>query len=119
MRKLGYLTPRYIANRIRLQIYMRRKQDKPWLTPLANALLPDLLRPTDRGIEWGSGGSTAWFAERVQQLTSVEDDPQWYQLLTDKLRGKGGQCGLQVASVNVRRKSRRLAIRENRRFVRG
>lgn len=30
-----------------------------------------------RGIEWGSGRSTTWFAQRVTHLTSVEHDEAW------------------------------------------
>ena len=38
-----------------------------------------------RMLEWGSGGSTVWFADRLPdaaQLTSVEHDRQWHEKLS-------------------------------------
>lgn len=29
-------------------------------------------------FEWGAGGSTIWFAERVKKLISIEHDPAWF-----------------------------------------
>jgi predicted O-methyltransferase YrrM len=40
-------------------------------------ILEGLLKPDDRGIEWGSGRSTAWLAQRVAHLVSVEHNPLW------------------------------------------
>jgi putative heme iron utilization protein len=44
----------------------------PWLTKEAILLLERLLRPDDIGLEFGSGRSTIWFAERVEKLISIE-----------------------------------------------
>ena len=35
------------------------------------------LRPTDRLVEWGGGGSSAWLANRVSRLYTVEHDAEW------------------------------------------
>jgi predicted O-methyltransferase YrrM len=70
-------------------IYERAHPDDPWLTPAAIRLLSTLLRPTDRGAEFGSGRSTTWFATRVAALTSVEHDPQWHETVTAALKDRG------------------------------
>jgi predicted O-methyltransferase YrrM len=68
-------------------LYEKRHPEKPWLTPAANALLPTLLRPTDRGLEWGSGRSTLWLSQRLAHLTSVESDRGWHARVGEMLRG--------------------------------
>jgi len=37
------------------------------------------LNKTDVLLEYGSGKSTAWFAERVNHIISIEDNPLWYE----------------------------------------
>jgi predicted O-methyltransferase YrrM len=88
-RKRQYRTPRYIYHRLQQIWYERGHADDPWLTPDAIRLLATLLRPSDRGVEFGSGRSTIWFAQRVAALTSVEHDEQWYQTVTAKLKARG------------------------------
>jgi len=79
-------TPRYVLNRARLILYGLRYPDHPWLTQQANSLLSTLLKPTDVGLEWGSGKSTLWFAQRIKHLTSVEHDEAWYKTVLSKLK---------------------------------
>ena len=86
MRTIVHWTPRYIYDRTRQMLYDRGHGDDPWLTPAAIRLLESLLRPADRGAEFGSGRSTFWFAERVAALTSVEHDDQWYEAVSAKLK---------------------------------
>ena len=86
MRKTAHRTPRYIYYRTRQMFYERAHGDDPWLTPAAIRLLESLLRPADRGAEFGSGRSTIWFAERVAALTSVEHDEQWYRAISARLK---------------------------------
>jgi hypothetical protein len=96
MRKIGHWTPRYVVNRARLEVYERRNPDEPWLNAAANRLLSRLLRPTDRGLEWGSGRSTVWLSQHLGQLTSVEDDKSWYE------RIKGQLATVQTTNVDYR-----------------
>jgi len=81
-----YLTPRYVCNRIRDLLYQRMHPADPWLTPASIRLLDTLLRPTDRGAEFGSGRSTLWFAPRVASLTSVETNTRWHEKVTSQLK---------------------------------
>jgi predicted O-methyltransferase YrrM len=85
----SHRTPRYVYHRTRQLFYERTHPDAPWLTPTAVDLLETLLRPADRGAEFGSGRSTLWFAARAAALTSVEHDPQWHASVTARLSGAG------------------------------
>ena len=49
----------------------------PWMTYPAIYFLEGALRDEMRLFEYGSGGSTAWFAERVKEVTAVEADRFW------------------------------------------
>lgn len=49
----------------------------PWMSYPAIAFLDTLLDPTLRLFEYGSGGSTSWFADRVGSVTAVEHDQEW------------------------------------------
>jgi predicted O-methyltransferase YrrM len=89
MRPLRHLTPVYIYNRARYLWYEWRHPDHPWFAPDAIRLLTTLLRPTDVGIEWGSGRSTAWLAKRLKHLISVESDPHWFEKVTGMLAKAG------------------------------
>jgi predicted O-methyltransferase YrrM len=60
----------------------------PWLTREAVKLLTSMLRPCDRGVEFGSGRSTVWLAERVGLLTSVEHDAQWYSTVSRRIKDR-------------------------------
>jgi predicted O-methyltransferase YrrM len=84
-RRFGHWTSQYIRDRILQKLYFRRNPDVPWLSPQANHLLATLLRPTDIGVEFGSGRSTAWFARRIQQLVSIEHDPTWYGIVREDI----------------------------------
>jgi len=79
VRKLSHLTPRYVYYRLLDIWHQKRHPDHPWLTPQAIKILQSWLRPTDKGIEWGSGRSTIWFGRRVAHLLSIEHDTVWYE----------------------------------------
>jgi predicted O-methyltransferase YrrM len=85
----SYRTPRYVYYRTRQFLYERAHPDDPWLTPAAIGLLTRLLRPVDRGAEFGSGRSTLWFAARVAALTSVEHDQRWHEAVAARLGERG------------------------------
>ena len=85
----SHRTPRYVYHRTRQLLYERAHPGDPWLTPAAIRLLPRLLRPVDRGAEFGSGRSTVWFAARVAALTSVEHDRGWHEAVSARLAERG------------------------------
>jgi len=47
--------------------------------------LRSYLRPGFSVFEYGSGGSTAFFAARVERLVSVEHDPEWHTRTAQRL----------------------------------
>jgi predicted O-methyltransferase YrrM len=85
MRSFRHWTPRYLFNRTIEKSYRSRNPGLPWLTPAANEILQTYLLPSDVGLEFGSGGSTLWFARRVKSLTSVEHNPDWYDRVHTRL----------------------------------
>lgn len=90
MRRWGpkpWWTRRYVYDRTRQAIDQRRHPSDPWLCRQAVLILDDWLRRSDVMAEFGSGRSTSWFAHRVGHLTSVEDDPSWYQRVKPTLAG--------------------------------
>lgn len=88
-RTIRHWTPRYIRARAQLALYQRAHPDAPWLTPEAIQLLDSMLRPSDIGVEFGSGRSTVWLARRCAHLTSVEHDEAWYAKVSGTLADQG------------------------------
>jgi hypothetical protein len=84
-RRFGHWTPRYIADRLALMAWQRRCPDAPWLTERAVGILESWLRKTDVGLEWGSGRSTLWLAQRVKQLISIEHAEPWYDRVSSSI----------------------------------
>jgi len=66
----------------------------PWWVWGAVDHVKRVLQPDWRVFEWGSGGSTLWFAQRVADVSSMENNPEWYE----KTRAELAQYGL---SANV------------------
>ena len=80
---------KYIASRIALAIFQKRNPQLPWLVRTALPFIEQRLKPGATGIEWGSGRSTAWFAERAAHVTTVEDDSAWVEIVKDSLNRQG------------------------------
>jgi predicted O-methyltransferase YrrM len=58
----------------------------PWLPFQVTAWLETYLKQDARVFEFGSGGSTVFFAQRVKNLYTVEHDRKWYELVTHELK---------------------------------
>jgi hypothetical protein len=58
---------------------------QPWWNRRAIARIESLLRPDWRVVEFGSGMSTVWLAERVGFLHSIEHDDQWFARVSEML----------------------------------
>lgn len=72
------VSPRYVLGRLQLAIHERRHPGEPWLSGPAVRFLDEHLSRDGTGIEFGSGRSTQWFAQRLHRLVSVEHDRAWY-----------------------------------------
>ena len=86
---LSYLRPRCFYALLRRQIWRRTHPSVPWLTRQAVEILDDRLKPSDVGLEWGSGRSTAWLAQKVSHLISIEHNNYWYNRVKKLLCDKG------------------------------
>jgi predicted O-methyltransferase YrrM len=85
MRNVKHWNWSYVIARAKEMAYQRSHADLPWLTQTANEFLSGYLRPTDVGLEFGSGRSTLWFAKRVGKLVSVEHDKPWFDHVSASL----------------------------------
>jgi hypothetical protein len=72
--------PRSVAGRLR-----RAEQHEPWMVPAAVERLDELIRPTWQVLEFGSGASTVWYAERAAHVVSLEDDRAWLEAVRERL----------------------------------
>ena len=54
-------------------------------------------------FEWGSGGSTLFFASRAKQTTSIEHLKEWHKVTADALAYSGinGKCDLRFVSRDL------------------
>lgn len=88
MNNISHWTPRYLYNRTRLMLYTKAHPGLPWLTRDAIELLEQLIKPTDVLLEFGSGRSTIWFAQRCRRVISIEHHPHWHKNVSEQLQQK-------------------------------
>jgi hypothetical protein len=62
-------------------------RNEPWISYEAVRYCETTLRRDQVGLEWGSGRSTKWFAQRLGRLLSVEFDPHWHGKVTKMAKG--------------------------------
>jgi len=70
-----HITP-YLSN-----CFSRRSSldlEVPWFSYSAICLLDRFVKPAMLVYEYGSGGSTLYFAKRSGRVVSIEDDKDWY-----------------------------------------
>lgn len=60
----------------------------PWFSYAAIDFLNGFLDKQMSVCEFGSGGSTLFFARRVKSVVSIEDNPRWYELVSRRLDEK-------------------------------
>jgi len=65
------------------------EHEMPWLTFPAISLIENFLEPSMRVFEYGSGGSTLFFARRVREVVSIEHEGEWYDKLKRRLENEG------------------------------
>src|SRR5712671_3515037 len=80
--------PQYISRCITHNVFTRTtplELEVPWFSYAAIDFLEDFLKPEMTVCEYGSGGSTFFFARRVRSVFSIEDNPRWHQLVSERL----------------------------------
>lgn len=76
---------------------MRDRQ--PWLTFPAIDLLHQHARTTQRVFEYGGGGSTLFWCDRVAEVMTVEHDAGWFKALEQAVNGvKAKWLGMSIPS---------------------
>lgn len=88
-RLLKAFSPLYLARKLSLLAYERAHPDHPWLARGAICRLEKYLRSDHVGFEWGSGRGSLWFARRCAQLTSVEHNPAWAEVVRGMIAHEG------------------------------
>lgn len=78
-------TPRYVVNRTRLFFYEKLHKNEPWIPSKAVKAIDKALHKNMKGIEFGSGRSTVWYASRINHLVSVEDHKEWFKQVQGEL----------------------------------
>lgn len=104
---------RYLFNRMIEKRYRRTHPQAPWLAPAAIEFLEGYLKPTDQMLEFGSGRSTLWFAQRVGHITSVEHNGDWHQKITVEINARG----LQNITYHLRPKEVGISSDEQSQYV--
>jgi len=94
------LHPGYMPRSVVHNVIARKSPvdlELPWLPYAAIDFLDDYLEPHMTVCEYGSGGSTLFFARRVKWVHSIEDNPAWFNLLSSRLHAKSiGNVTLQL-----------------------
>lgn len=50
---------------------------EPWIVPESLEMLRTVIKPTFTIFEWGSGGSTIFWAQHCASVISIEHNPEW------------------------------------------
>jgi len=62
---------------------------RPWIAFAAIRYLESILTKNMHVYEYGSGGSTLFFAERVQEVISTEHNKDWYRQVLEEINRAG------------------------------
>lgn len=68
----------------------------PWLSFRVIRRLEQIVTPDSKVLEFGSGNSSLWLAERCGLLVTVDNDPEWYGWLAPRLKGANVSARLRV-----------------------
>jgi hypothetical protein len=82
------LIPRYILHNCLAQ-QPPIELELPWFSYGAIDFLDGFLRPQMRVFEFGSGGSTLFFAERCRSVESIEENRDWAEQVKERAAVRG------------------------------
>jgi hypothetical protein len=81
----------------------------PWMACSAIEHLLGILKPEMKVFEYGSGGSTIFFASRVACVISIEHDRLWHSAVLDKLQDlENKSWDLRLVPVGKKRDKKEL-----------
>lgn len=84
--KTWRFNPIYVYSKIKSENYFKKNSDLPWLVEDANDFLNSNLDKSMSVLEFGSGRSTKFFAQRVKEVFSREHDKSWYSQVSEELK---------------------------------
>jgi hypothetical protein len=62
--------------------------ESAWINFKALAFLTSYLKPEHKVFEFGGGGSTLFFCKRAGEVVTVENDPEWFEILKKQVETK-------------------------------
>lgn len=77
----------YIDSILDYSLKNNKSEYTPWMNYPFIAFLEEKLHKKLSVFEYGSGASSLFFAKRVQEVTSIEHDVQWYEQVKKMLKG--------------------------------
>ncbi len=86
------LHPQYMPRTVAHNVLGRKSPadlELPWLPYAAIDFLEEFCQPNMAVCEYGSGGSTLFFSKRVKTVYSIEDNMEWFNLISDRVRNRG------------------------------
>ena len=78
--------PWRIVQQIRYKSFLKNNPGVPWMAPKVIDFLATVIDQKSVMLEWGSGGSTAWFAKRAKNVLSIENNKKWYDRVSRSLK---------------------------------
>jgi hypothetical protein len=72
-----------------LRLSVGHRPLRPWISYSAASYLSHFLNSSKRVLEFGSGMSTMWYADRSAEVCSVEDCTPWYEKVSAIIKSKG------------------------------
>jgi len=85
------LHPRYVSRYVAHNVFNGKSPldlETPWFSYAAIDFLDKYLQPGMVVGEYGSGGSTLFFARRVKSVYSIEDNVHWFERVKQRLAVK-------------------------------
>ena len=76
-------------------------EGKPWMCRPAVEQLEKLVVPGMRILEWGSGGSTVFCAERGAEVICIEHDASWVKLLKSELARRKLSAQVNINQIDL------------------
>lgn len=64
---------------------LKLSEAKPWWTEESIKMVQNILKPTWKVYEFGSGGSTIWLADKVSSVRAIEDNHHWFVRLREEI----------------------------------
>jgi len=84
--------PQYISRCFAHNVFQDKTPldlELPWFSYAAIDFLKGWLEPQMNVCEYGSGGSTVFFARRVKSVYSIEDNLKWFETVASRVQEQG------------------------------